>query len=141
MDPTKERNLACLCLPCWGNLGTSSQEKNSHLLLRLHLFRVHKLLLNQLGELPLDAQVKLLRVTQEGTVKRIGASNEIKVDVRLIAATNRNLSLEVIEGRFREDLFYRLAIAIINIDSPPKNEALRELRDSSNILSVHSITL
>ena len=73
------------------------------------------LFLDELGELPLDAQVKLLRVTQEGTVKRIGTSNEIKVDVRLIAATNRNLSLEVIEGRFREDLFYRLAIAIINI--------------------------
>lgn len=73
------------------------------------------LFLDELGELPLDAQVKLLRVVQEGAVTRIGTYEERKVDVRLIAATNRNLSKEVSEGRFREDLFYRLAIAIIDI--------------------------
>ncbi len=78
------------------------------------------LFLDELGELPLDAQVKLLRVVQEGTVTRIGTSEELEVDVRLIAATNRNLFTEVYEGRFREDLFYRLAIAIIDI--PPLKE-------------------
>jgi transcriptional regulator with PAS, ATPase and Fis domain len=80
------------------------------------------LFLDELGELPLEAQVKLLRVVQEGTVTRIGTSDERKVNVRLIAATNRNLSEEVAKGRFREDLFYRLAIAIIEIPSLKERE-------------------
>lgn len=78
------------------------------------------LFLDELGELPPDAQVKLLRVIQEGVVTRIGTSEERRVNVRLIAATNRNLSKEVSMGCFREDLFYRLAIAIIEI--PPLKE-------------------
>jgi len=80
------------------------------------------LFLDELGELPLDAQVKLLRVVQEGVVVHVGAHYEKKVDVRLIAATNRNLSKEVSEGRFREDLFYRLAIAIIDIPALKNRE-------------------
>lgn len=65
-------------------------------------------------------QVKLLRVVQEGEVKRIGATHALQVDIRIIAATNRNLIDEVAAGAFREDLFYRLAVAIIKL--PPLRE-------------------
>ena len=75
------------------------------------------LLLDEIGELPKDIQVKLLRVLQEGEVVLLGTSTPIKVDVRIVAATNRNLIEEVREGRFREDLFYRLAVACLKL--PP----------------------
>lgn len=78
------------------------------------------LFLDEIGELPLLAQVKLLRVLQEKEVTRLGSSSPIKLDVRIIAATNRLLLDEIVEGRFREDLFYRLAVAIIKI--PPLRE-------------------
>ena len=66
--------------------------------------------LDEIGELPLDAQVKLLRVLQEKEIERLGGNETLKIDVRVIAATNRNLEKEVAEGRFRMDLYYRLNI-------------------------------
>jgi two-component system response regulator AtoC len=78
------------------------------------------LLLDEIGELPLSLQVKLLRVLQEGKIRRLGDVAEITVDVRIIAATSRNLATEVRGGRFREDLFYRLNI--IPIVMPPLRE-------------------
>lgn len=68
------------------------------------------LFLDEVGEIPLQVQVKLLRVLQESEFTRVGGSNPIKVDVRVIAATNRNLSQMVADGSFREDLFYRLNV-------------------------------
>lgn len=78
------------------------------------------LFLDELGELPLDAQVKLLRVLNDGTVRRIGESKDRHVDVRIIAATNRNLLQGVADGNFRADLFYRLAVATLKL--PPLRE-------------------
>ena len=76
--------------------------------------------LDEIGELPKEMQVKLLRTVQEGEVKRIGATKARQVDIRIIAATNKNLIDEVSSGSFREDLFYRLAVAVIKL--PPLRE-------------------
>jgi transcriptional regulator with PAS, ATPase and Fis domain len=73
--------------------------------------------LDEIGEMSPACQVKLLRVLQEGAVRPVGGHTEISVDVRVIAATNRNLSKEIGEGKFREDLYYR--IAVLTVDTPP----------------------
>jgi len=75
------------------------------------------LFLDEFGELPLDAQVRLLRVLQEGTLNRVGDSKSIAVDVRIICATNKDLMGMIAAGKFREDLFYRIAVGVINL--PP----------------------
>lgn len=76
--------------------------------------------LDEIGDIPLVLQSKLLRVIQEREIERLGGSHPIKVDVRIIAATNRNLEEEIKKGTFREDLFYRLNVVTINV--PPLRE-------------------
>ncbi len=75
------------------------------------------LFLDEIGEIPMMTQVKLLKVLQERSFERVGGNESVNVDVRLIAATNRNLAEDVASGRFREDLFYRLNV--VHIDMPP----------------------
>jgi DNA-binding NtrC family response regulator len=85
--------------------------------------------LDEIGEMPLDVQVKFLRVLQEKEVERIGGTSTIKIDVRIIAATNRNLEKEVAEGRFRMDLYYRLNVFPILLP------ALRERKEDIPVLA------
>jgi two-component system response regulator PilR (NtrC family) len=89
---------------------------------------------DEIGNVPLDTQAKLLRVIQERDFMRLGGMETIKVDVRIIAATNVDLRQQMEEGRFREDLFYRLHV--ISIQLPP----LRERKDDIPLLSRHFLT-
>ncbi|GAB4032447.1 sigma-54-dependent transcriptional regulator [Spirosoma gilvum] len=87
--------------------------------------------LDEIGEMPIELQAKLLRVLQEGEFERVGGSKTLKVNVRVIAATNRNLEKEVMEGRFREDLFYRLNVF------PIQSLPLRDRKEDIPLLVQH----
>jgi two-component system nitrogen regulation response regulator NtrX len=91
--------------------------------------------LDEVGDMSLAAQAKVLRVLQDGVVTRIGGSKSTEVDVRVLAATNKNLETEITEGHFREDLFYRLNVVPIHI--PP----LRERREDVPLLIAHFVAL
>src|SRR5207247_7179231 len=77
---------------------------------RFELAHGGTIFLDEVGEVPLDVQVKLLRVLQEREFERVGGANPIKVDVRVLAATNRDLAKSIGEGKFREELYYRLNV-------------------------------
>ncbi|HTB57421.1 MAG TPA: sigma-54 dependent transcriptional regulator [Polyangia bacterium] len=100
---------------------------------RFELAHGGTLFLDEIGEIPIEMQVKLLRVLQESEFERVGGIKTIKVDVRLVTATNRDLLAEVGAGAFREDLFYRLNVVPIHI--PP----LRERREDIPLLADHFI--
>lgn len=93
------------------------------------------LFLDEIGEMPVDLQVKLLRVLQEKEIERIGGSQAIRVDVRIIAATNRNLEKEIAEGRFRPDLYYRLHVFPIQLPE------LKDRREDIPLLAEHFVRL
>ncbi len=106
--------------------GAYAQKKG-----RFELAHQGTIFLDEIGEVPLDVQAKLLRVLQEGEFQRVGGTKDIKVDVRIITATNRDLEEMIANGRFREDLFYRLNVF------PIRNLALRERRDDIPVLIKH----
>jgi DNA-binding NtrC family response regulator len=89
------------------------------------------ILLDEIGDMPLSMQVKLLRVLQERTLMRVGSTQEIPIDIRVMAATNRDLKLEVENGTFRQDLFYRLNVITLTV---PR---LAERKDDILVLSLH----
>ncbi len=133
MSPRKEKPLItvnCAALP--GNLIESElfgREKgaftgaDSRRMGRFEVANGSTICLDEIGELPMDLQGKLLRVIQHSEFERLGSSQTIKVDVRIVATTNRNLEEEVRQGRFRQDLFYRLNVFPITV--PP----LRQRKD------------
>mgnify|MGYP006288475189 FL=1 len=83
------------------------------------------LFLDEIGDMSLSAQAKVLRALQEGRITPVGGDKEVKVDVRVIAATNKNLAEEISEGKFREDLYHRLSVIVIKV--PPLNERLEDI--------------
>ena len=87
--------------------------------------------LDEIGDMSLSAQAKVLRALQESMITRVGADKDIKVDVRVVAATNKDLKVEIAEGRFREDLYHRLAVILIKVP------ALNERRDDIPMLITH----
>lgn len=90
--------------------------------------------LDEIGDMSLSAQAKVLRALQENVITRVGADKDLKVDVRVIAATNKDLRKEIVEGRFREDLYHRLAVILIKVP------ALNDRRDDIPLLTDHFVS-
>ncbi len=90
--------------------------------------------LDEIGDMSLSAQAKVLRALQESVITRVGAEKDIKVDVRVVAATNKDLKKEIAEGRFREDLYHRLAVIIIKVP------ALNDRREDIPLLIEHFVS-
>jgi DNA-binding NtrC family response regulator len=93
------------------------------------------LFLDEIGDMSASAQAKVLRALQENVIQRVGGERDIKVDCRVIAATNKDLRKEIEEGRFREDLFHRLAVILIHVPS------LNDRRDDIPLLAEHFLTM
>ncbi len=93
------------------------------------------LFLDEIGDMSLSAQAKVLRALQENLIQRVGGEKDIKVDCRIVAATNKDLRTEIKEGRFREDLFHRLAVILIHVPS------LNERREDIPLLTNHFLNL
>jgi transcriptional regulator with GAF, ATPase, and Fis domain len=133
MSPRKEKPLItvnCAALPAnlieselFGREKGAFTGADSRRMGRFEVANGSTICLDEIGELPMDLQGKLLRVIQHGEFERLGSSQTIKVDVRIVATTNRNLEEEVRQGRFRQDLFYRLNVFPITV--PP----LRQRKD------------
>jgi len=135
MSPRKERPLItvnCAALP--GNLIESElfgREKgaftgaDTRQVGRFEVAHSSTLCLDEIGELPLEVQAKLLRVIQHNEFERLGSSHTVKVDVRIVATTNRNLGEEVRKGRFRQDLYYRLNVFPITV--PPLRQRKEDI--------------
>jgi len=104
--------------------GAHAQRKG-----RIEMASGGTLFLDEIGEIPLPLQVKLLRFLQEQTIERVGGRQEIAVDTRVIAATNADLKRGLAEGKFREDLYYRLAVVVLNLP------ALREREGDVRVLA------
>jgi PAS domain S-box-containing protein len=127
MSPRKERPLItvnCAALPAnlieselFGREKGAFTGADTRRMGRFEIANGSTICMDEIGELPLDLQAKLLRVIQHNEFERLGSSNTVKVDVRIIATTNRDLDQEVREGRFRQDLFYRLNVFPITV--PP----------------------
>jgi DNA-binding NtrC family response regulator len=93
------------------------------------------LFLDEIGDMSASAQAKVLRALQENVIQRVGGERDIKIDCRVVAATNKDLRKEIAEGRFREDLFHRLAVILIHVPS------LNERRDDIHLLAEHFLTM
>jgi transcriptional regulator with GAF, ATPase, and Fis domain len=134
-SPRKDRPLItinCAALPAnlieselFGREKGAFTGANARQMGRFELANGGTIFLDEIGEMPLELQAKLLRVLQDGEFERLGSPRTIKVDVRIIAASNRNLEEEIKAGRFREDLFYRLSVFPVTI--PPLRQRKEDI--------------
>ncbi len=135
MSPRKERPLItvnCAALPTnlieselFGREKGAFTGADTRQVGRFEIANGSTLCLDEIGELPLELQAKLLRVIQHGEFERLGSSHSIKVDVRIVATTNRDLEAEVRKGRFRQDLYYRLSVFPITV--PPLRQRKEDI--------------